>query len=59
MGYYRVDHTGSTRIDGRKVRFEEDEPIEDVKKGDLDHVSGAEYHTGKPEESEDSDEKES
>lgn len=65
MGYYKVDHNGSAIIDRgkekepmKKIRFKEDEPIEDVKKGDLDHVPGAEYHTGKPDEKEDSDEKE-
>lgn len=54
MGYYTVDHKGSTEIDqgkgkpARIVRYESGEPIEDVKKGDLEHVSGAEYHTGNP-----------
>lgn len=62
MGYYTVNHNGSTVIEEddkeKKVKYEEDEPIEDIKKGQLEHVPGAEYHTGKPDDKEDSDEKE-
>lgn len=59
MGYYTVDKTGSTEINEgsekdpriKKIFYEKGEPIEDVKKGQLDHVGGAEYHTGEPDES--------
>ena len=67
MGYYTVDHNGSTEINEgsednpkpKVIRFKKDEPI-DVKKGQLDHVSGAEYHKGKPKnhKADNSDEKE-
>jgi hypothetical protein len=54
MGFYTVNHSGSTHINEgsekspklRKIKYEKDVPIEDLKKGDLDHVSGAKYHTG-------------
>ncbi|WP_441001307.1 hypothetical protein [Fodinibius sp. SL11] len=57
MGYYTVDHSGSTRVGEDKdiVTYQKDEPIEDVKKGDLDHVNGAEYHKGKPSDEKDED----
>lgn len=63
MGFYTVNHTGSTEINEgsekepklRRIKYEEGEPIDDVKKGALDHVDGAEYHTGDPEDKDEED----
>lgn len=52
MGFYTVDHNGQTHVDDKLVKYKRGEPIEDVKKGDLDHVGGAKYHTGDPDDEE-------
>lgn len=56
MGFYTIDHNGATTVkDGDKEKhlsYKRGEPIEDVKKGQLDHVKGAEYHSGSPKDEE-------
>lgn len=45
MGYYTVDHNGSTHVDGRTVQFKRGKEVEGVQKGDLDHIGDSKWHS--------------